>query len=288
MTASPETYRRAQSTLSAKAVADLRRVWPRLLTMRPDKMAEALALVLAEVTDKYGSASAALAAEWFEDLRDTAGAAGSHAAHAASLPSTERLEILSRWGVGPLFGASPDPVTALNLVAGGLSRQVLGVGRDTLAESIASDPASPRYARHASANACAFCAMLATRGAVYTAQSAVRVTGESLGGTDYRKARRLDGGVVTDERRAEILRGSRAKTIAQGGRKGRDTLQAHGDKYHDDCRCTAVPVWPGERYEEAPYVAKWRDAYANAPAEPGEAIDLQKTLASMRSELGSN
>lgn len=288
MAASAETYRRAQAALSSRAAADLRKVWPRLLTMSPDKTAEALALVLAEVTDKYGSASAAVAAEWFEELRDTAGMAGSFRAQAASMPSTERLEVLARWGVGPLFGASPDPVTALNLVSGGLARQVLSVGRDTLMESIASDPAGPTYARHASANACAFCAMLATRGPVYTAQSAVRVTGENLGGKDYRKARRLDGGrAVTPERRAQILAGSRAETIRQGGRKGRDTTQPLGEKYHDDCRCTAVPVWPGEDYEPAPYVKKWEEAYANAPLTDGR-VDVKDTLASMRQELGSN
>lgn len=287
MATRPETYRRAQAALSARATADLRKVWPRLLTMRTDSMAEALALVLEEVADKYGSASAAIAAEWFEEMRDTAGMTGSFRASAAAMPSTERLEVLARWGVGPLFGASPDPVAALHLVSGGLSRQVLGVGRETLMESIASDPASPTYARHASANACAFCAMLATRGAVYTSESSARsVSGESLGGTDYRKARRLDG-TVTPERRAEILRGSRARTIAQGGRKGRDTTQPLGEKYHDDCHCTAVPVWPGERYEEAPYVKKWRDAYANAPVTDGR-IDLKDTLSSMREELGSN
>lgn len=278
MPAAPETYRRAQAALSSRAVADLRKVWPRLLTMRPDHVPEALALVLAEVTDKYGSASAALAAEWFEEMRASAGVSGAFRAQAAALPSTERLEILSRWGIGPLFGDSPDPVAARNKVFGGLARQVLGVGRDTLMGAIAADPSGPRYARHASANACAFCALLATRGAVYWSEaSAGTVTGANLGGTDYRKARKLDGG-LTAERRSQIL----------GGRKGRDTTQAYGDKYHDDCRCTAVPVWPGERYEEAPYVKKWRDAYANAPAEPGEAIDVKKTLASMREQLGTN
>ena len=229
MPAAPETYRRAQAALSARATADLRKVWPRLLTMSPDKTAEALALVLAEVTDKYGSASAAIAAEWFEELRDVSGVTGSLTAQAAALPSTERLEVLARWGVGPLFGASPDPVTALHRVSGGLSRQVLGVGRDTLMESIAKDPAGPRYARHASANACAFCAMLATRGAVYLSE---------------------DSG---------------------------------GGKYHDDCHCTVVPVWPGQRYEEAPYVETWREAYSDAPSG-----DTKEILASMREELGTN
>ena len=45
--------------------------------------------------------------------------------------------------------------------------------RDTVAESVDQDPAKPLFARHASANACAFCRLVATRGAVYrSAQSA--------------------------------------------------------------------------------------------------------------------
>ena len=289
MAATAEQVRRAQSSLSAAAVADLRKVWPKLMTMRPDKVAEALALVLEEFSAKYGTASAALAAEWFEERRDLAGATGSFRAQVAALPSEERLKILARWGVGPLFGANPDPTTALSLVSGGLSRTVLMMGRDTIHESIAADPAGPRYARHASANACAFCAMLASRGAVYTSEAnAGGVTGENLGGTDYRKARRLDGGVVTAERRAQILAGSRKRTIDQGGRKGRVTKRPLGEKYHDACRCTPVAVWPGQEYEPAPYVEKWRDAYLNAPARPGERIDLSQTLASMRAELGTN
>lgn len=287
MAATPEKVRRAQATLSAAASADLRRVWPRLLTMRPDNMAEALAIVLEEFATKYGQASAALAAEWFEERREGAKVSGAFRAQAAALPSAERMEILARWGVGPLFGASPDPVTALNLVSGGLTRIVLNAGRDTIAQSTALDPSGPRYARHASANACAFCAMLATRGAVYTSEAnAGRVTGENLGGTDYRKMRRLGGS--SPEVRQQILAGSRRATIAQGGRKGRDTTQALGEKYHDACRCTPVPVWPGEQYEEAPYVQKWRDAYASAPGEPGKPLDLKDTLASMREQLGTN
>lgn len=285
MATAPETYRRAQAALSSRAAADLRKVWPRLLTMSPDRTAEALALVLAEVTDKYGSASAALAAEWFEELRAASGATGSLTAQAAALPSTERLEILARWGVGPLFGATPASATALSLVTGGLSRQVLSVGRETLMQSIATDPAGPRYARHASANACAFCAMLATRGPVYASKaSAGTVTGENLGGTDYRKARRLDG-TVTPERRAEILRGTRARTIEQGGRKGRDTTQDLGEKYHDDCHCTVVPVWSADQYREAPYVEKWREAYAEAH---DGGMTTKETLSGLRQALGSN
>ncbi len=53
------------------------------------------------------------------------------------------------------------------------SRVVLGGGRDTLAAATKSDPRAQRYMRITDDDPCAFCAMLASRGAVYlTAEAA--------------------------------------------------------------------------------------------------------------------
>lgn len=271
-----ERVRLAQAGLSRRAQRELAAAWDKLLRLPPDKVADALKPVLVEIVEKYGSASGALAADWFDEMRELAGVEGRFAAQVATLPSAERLEVLARWGIGPLFGADPDPVGALTITSGALDRMVLGVGRETTQEAVAADPAQPRYARHASANACAFCAMLATRGAVYTSvENAGGVTGEKLGGKDYRKMPEQGVG------REQILAGSRARTVAQGGRKGRATKRPLGEKYHDACHCVVVPVW-GDEYEEAPYVARWREAYAAAPA------GTKATLASMRADLGTN
>jgi len=236
-----------------------------------------MAEVLEEVAEKYGPAAGAIAADFYDELREDAKASGRFAPAVAALPEAERFKSLAGWGAGPLFGAEPDSALALSRMSGGLSRIVQNVGRDTITDAVVSDPAGPTYARHASANACAFCAMLATRGPVYAPGNATRVTGERLGGTDYRKMRR------TGISREQILAGSRAKTVAQGGRKGRATSQALGEKYHDDCHCTVVPVFPGQTYREAPYVKKWRDAYAGSPSN-----DTKDILSSMREQLGTN
>lgn len=237
-----------------------------------------MAEVLLATAEKYGPAAGAIAADYYDEVRVAAGAAGRFTPLVAALPAVDRFESLAGWSVGPMFGADPDPAKALTKMNGGLTRIVQNVGRETIAGAVASDPARPYYARHASANACAFCGMLASRGPIYTSgSSAGSVTGASLGGKDYRKMRE------TGMTREQILAGTRAKTIARGGRKGRTTLREIGSDYHDDCHCTVVPVFPGQRYEEAPYVAKWREAYANAPH-----AAIKPTLSSMRDELGSN
>lgn len=282
--------------LSRLTERDLAAIWRRLDLSNPDKLAEPLAQVLEEIGAKYGQAAATLAADWYDEAREGAAVKGRFRASPATLPESERFEALSRWGVGPLFPSSrpiyddsgdiieyervgPNPEKALSMITGGLSRVVLGMARATTEGNTVLDPSGPRYARHASANACAFCALMATRGAVYASEeSALRVTGVSLGGTDYRKMRR------TGATREHILAGSRARTIAQGGRKGRTTSRALGEKYHDDCHCTTVAVFPGTEYREAPYVKKWREAYADADS----SNDLSKALSSMRQALGIN
>ncbi|OZD23825.1 hypothetical protein CH253_08155 [Rhodococcus sp. 06-156-3C] len=67
--------------------------------------------------------------------------------------------------------------------------------------------------------------------------------------------------------------------------KERALLTEAGRKYHDNCRCTAVPVRPGESYEMPGHVAKWTEQYkeaAKATGAEGEALDLNKILAHMR------
>jgi hypothetical protein len=275
---SPRERQQALSALARLGTRDLATIWRKLNLSAPDKLADPLAEVLAAISERYGAAAASLAADWYDEARDDAQAAGRFSAVIADGPDTERMQALSRWGVGPLFGAAPDGAAALTLIAGGLQRIVLDQARDTTAASVALDPAKPRFARHASANACAFCALMATRGAAYTSEEdALRVTGHSLGGTDYRKMRRMG------TPRGALLAGLKQSTRDRGGRKGRPTKRPTGSKYHDDCHCVAIEVFPGMEYAEAPYVSQWRQAY-----EDTNGGGTKATLAEMRQTLGTN
>lgn len=277
----PAERQRLLAGLSTLTKRDLAAIWAKLNLAKPDRLAEPLAQVLAEIADKYGAAAASLAADWYDEARADAAVTGRFAAVLAAPPDTDRVTALARWGVGPLFGANPDGAAALSLIVGGLQRIVVDQARDTTFGSVAADPARPRWARHASANACAFCALMASRGAVYaTERDASQVTGANLGGKDYRKMRRLGTS------RESILAGVRPATVAAGGRKGRPTKRPLGEKYHDDCHCVAIEVF-GE-YTPAPYVTtKFGGAYDEAVAKVGSA-DVHAVLAEMRQSLGVN
>lgn len=268
-TPTPPERQRAYAALAALAARELAAIWARLDLRNLDRLTDPLAMILAALSDKYGAAAAALAADWYDEARVDAAALGAFAAIPAAAPDMERLEILSRWGVGPLYGAAPRPDAALSRISGGLQRVVLDQARSTVEESAALDPAKPRFARHASANACAFCALMASRGPVYHSEaSALTVVGR---GTD----------VSTNVGRK---RGRRAKGIRARGSRGL------GEKYHDDCHCAVVEVFDGQDYEEAPYVAGWRETYNDVKVTGGQygAIDLRATLAEMRKSLGTH
>lgn len=250
--------------------AELAAIWRKLNLDRPDRLADPLVELLHALVEKYGSAGAALAADWFDEARAAAGASGSFRAAPAFPPTLERVESLARWGIAPLFGANPDGMTALGRITGGVVREVLNMPRATTEGSVSLDPSRPTFARHASANACAFCRMVASRGAAYTSrESAERVGGR---GTD----------VSTNVGRT---RGRKARGIRARG------TQKLGDKYHDHCHCVAIEVWPGQPFEEAPYVKQWRQQYAAAlDTSKGEygAIDVNKTLANWRDQFGAH
>jgi hypothetical protein len=259
----PRDRQRILARLTELSTADLAALWTQLDLGNPKGLAAPLSELLMALVSEYGSASAVLAADWFDEAREDARAPGRFVATPAPLPEPERVDALARWGVGPLFGAAPDGDAALGLLTGGLVREVLGMARSTTEGAVTLDPAGPTFARHASANACVFCRMVATRGAVYTSEvAAVRVGGR---GTD----------LATNIGRT---RGRRAQGVRARG------TQALGEKYHDHCRCTAIEVWPGQTYEEAPYVSQWREEYAEAQATSGPygAIDLKKTMANWR------
>lgn len=252
------------------AMRDLVEVWRTFTFDDAARAQQEIRAVLPLLIDGYGTPMAALSADWYDELRDRAKVSGRYTAQPGYGPGVQRLDSLAGYTANALYGANPDSNLALSRLSGGLTRILLDIDRDTIAGNSFLDPSDVRYARHASANACAFCALLATRGAEYaTEEAALRIVGR---GTD----------LSTNVGRR---RGRRAQGIrARGSRQ-------LGEKYHDDCRCAAVPVFGNQDYEEAPYVAKFREAYANAPVGGGanpNAIDLKTTLAAMRKELGSH
>ena len=164
-----EAHRRDVASLVSIASNDLRLLLAPLDTA--EAIRDALLLSLPDLVDIYGSAAATLAADWYEDLRAAEEITGRFSATVATLPDAGRSEALARWAVDPMFTADPDKAKAIERATGGLQRIISNGSRETIAYSSVADPKSYGWQRTGTGS-CGFCAMLISRGDVYTEHSA--------------------------------------------------------------------------------------------------------------------
>lgn len=127
-------------------------------------MPEFFALVKALV-HRYGQASATLAARYYITRRTAAGLPPIHV-KPASLPPLPQVDATLGWATTPLRETG-DLATTESNVKGAVDRLVLDVGRRTLTDAVQSDRKARGWARLTKPDACSFCRLMATRGAVY-------------------------------------------------------------------------------------------------------------------------
>lgn len=220
-------HRSAVNDIATLAVAQLVAEFDALPGDNPTALAGPLTELIDALAADFTRMSALIAADFYEDLRAESGLTDRYTATLADPPAIEDVRDFSNWAASAAY---VDEEKALRDAATVLDRFVMDADRGTIDLNIDRDPAAPRFARYASADACAFCAMNAMRGPAYRSE---------------------------------------------------DTA---GGKYHNHCRCLAVPVWSPRDYQEAPYVADWREAYYSA-RDAGNS-DTRTILAHMRSEAG--
>ena len=229
-------------SLSTAALADLRALLSSLQDLSPERSRAILFEVFPELFNPYAAASSAVSASFYEEVRGLTGVGGSFAA--GTLDSVET----DRWGA--LVGAGTQPRMleqgAANLMfqflAGGLTSILTTIAADTIVGNAAIDPAPMGYQRVPKPGCCAFCGMLASRGAAYS-------SAESAGGVVGR-------GVPVSKTRGK--RGGQGKGI---GARGSQKL---GEHFHDHCKCRAVPVAHGNQVQMQADAEKYFDAYATA------------------------
>lgn len=168
------SHAQLQRMLGAQVLAQLLRLWPGVSTSRPatfDLFGEAASLLVLEGFRQ----SAGLAAAYFAGFRVAEGVAGQAPAALAPLPSADRVRELLRAAavVGILRARDAGRTAAAERdqgwvkLAGQATSLVLGGGRQTTLLAVSADREVRGYQR-VTGSPCAFCAMLASRGAVYT------------------------------------------------------------------------------------------------------------------------
>lgn len=168
-------HRAAQVALRAALVRDLTRLWP-MFDPTDFGTFDSFASLAATLIAVRHRDSAGLAAAYYQAFRTLE--LGSLAPVQVTIPdppdaavtsdalrATGLLGVLSARRAGkPLEVARQNGFVRL---AGSATSLALAGGRDTITRAVQSDPAEPRWQRITAGDACAFCRMLASRGADY-------------------------------------------------------------------------------------------------------------------------
>ncbi|MGW9021272.1 VG15 protein [Leucobacter chromiiresistens] len=161
---------RDRLTAGQRRVADLARdaldeLWSTYSGLPPAQFQELLLELMPALVSDYGKVAGTAAAEWYEQARAEA-LGGNYRAIAVTEANLEAVRESAQWAGGAI--ADGDLSAARARFGEVLDRNVKQAGRSTIVENARRDPARPRFARIPSGSkTCAFCTMLASRGAVY-------------------------------------------------------------------------------------------------------------------------
>lgn len=159
------------SHINVISARELVRAWRSMgLSERPSEtLFPSLFNVITEIATAYGEIAAVSAADFYDEVREAAGVAGRAAVPASAVPPAEQVKAIVGWGLAPMREGIPRPEAAMQRLMGATSRLSLQPGRYTTYGMVKRDRV--RYAHVPQGKSCAFCMMLASRGAVYwTAQ----------------------------------------------------------------------------------------------------------------------
>ncbi|MFD5137459.1 hypothetical protein ACFWMX_14655 [Streptomyces sp. NPDC058378] len=139
------------------------------------------------LVDQYGAASTSLAADYYEAERVAAAVTGRFTVPLLDPPPDEQVDSSLRWATKDIWERDPeDPATTdaqrepLTVRLGQAEKKAEAVaqklvtdqGRGTVQAAVRQDRQATAWARAAALGACAFCKLLATRGAVYKQDTA--------------------------------------------------------------------------------------------------------------------
>lgn len=169
-----EAHRLAQARLGARTVNAMRTIWPLLDPADLDDSYERWLKAAAPVIRANRSTSARLAANYVSTFKTLEIGAAAPVVLAESVASKSLATSLLVTGPVQIKRALANGVTLAKAVsiaeatsAASAMRHALNGGRETIVEMVRADRQALGWARAASGRACAFCAMLASRGPVY-------------------------------------------------------------------------------------------------------------------------
>lgn len=179
MATSPDVVRRDLRVITDAAQADIRAV-ANATPEDPATLRAALFAATPLIVTEYAEGAAALALDWFEELREESGVATpfrpvpfvtvtDDEIAAIVAQTTKSLYDLQRGIEQEIEETFAEMLAELE---DAMVQEVQDGFRDTIVENSKADPESGGWKRFAQPGACKFCVMLAARGAVYTRETA--------------------------------------------------------------------------------------------------------------------
>jgi hypothetical protein len=158
----------AERQIGRLAARDVERLWRTLTVADALQVRATLEELLPGLVASYGTLSATVAADWYDEVRASQGVRGRFRARPEAPFDAEAVRANARWAIGPLFAQEPDWDGALERLTPEVGRMVAQPGRNTITRSAVRDRQAVGWRRVTnSAKPCKFCVALAARGAVY-------------------------------------------------------------------------------------------------------------------------
>ena len=164
---SATTAQASQAGLVLLFARELEQSWPNVDPQQLKATLPRFTAIIAQLVHRYGAASSTLAARFYQSQRQAAGIAGRFTVKPADPPPWTQIRSTVGWATRDMWVADPPVDQALKDLTGATEQLVLDQGRDTIIGAANTDRKAIGWARVPEPDACYFCAMLATRGAVY-------------------------------------------------------------------------------------------------------------------------
>lgn len=159
---------------------DLAAWWTTVEHLSPSEIKASAAEFLPLLAHTYGEVSATAAANFYDEARASSVARGRFSSMLGDNTAAAYAARNVSFATDPLFAG--DAAGALGRMSVVADKAALQVGRDTVMFNNRRDPSSPRFARVPVGKTCAWCLMLASRGAVYRSADSAGDAGQYHGG----------------------------------------------------------------------------------------------------------
>lgn len=241
-------YSTLLDSLRTQALVDLDSLMVSTAGESLDVQREALMDVLPVLGDQYVGATSLVSAEFFTELQAMNEIKKPIAAEVMDGVGAARWRSLAGWGTKAATFEQGAQALMYSLLSGGFTKILTESAADTMVGN-AEFQGGMRAQRVPSVGCCAFCGLLASRGAAYSSSSGAGVVGRGKPLGSHR-----------------LARGIRPRGA-----------QAIGEDFHDHCRCTIVTVTAGNEVELQETADKYYDSYRGAADKINDGLTLSHT-----------